>query len=604
VLWPESIYGVLSAPVWRAFEHAGWVVFEDVFLIISIGQSVREMRNIADRQAALESSNTRIEQTVAERTAELTSEIEERRLAEESLKSSEQRFRQLAETIQDVFWMTSPDCRKALYVSPGYERIWGRTCASACERPETLFDTIVPADRASFIAGFEKGARGEAFEMEYRITRPDGTVRSILSRGFPIYDESGTLQSVVGLSTDVTGRKQMEAKFLEAGKLETVGRLAGGIAHDFNTILTAIIGHAELIGEAVPKGGPEFQSADQIGKSAARAAQLTQQLLAFSRKQMLQPEILDLNATVSEAELMLRRLLGDSIEVRVAINAKRPWAKADAGQIQQMLVQLASNAQDAMPRGGRLTLETGDITLDESYASTRSDVVAGDFVMIAISDTGGGIADEIKPHLFEPFFTTKKQGEGTGLGLAMCYGIAKQIGGHISVYSELGRGTTFKIYLPCVSSAPSGQAAESAPVIKAAPARGTESILLVEDDDSLRDLAGIVLEKLGYTVHSAANGVEAMKIAENHMEIALLLTDVVMPQMSGKELADRLRSSRPFMKILFTSAYTEDAITHHGILDPGIEFLHKPYTPSILARKVRQAIEGGSQTRGREPALA
>jgi len=594
MLWPESVYGVLSAPAWRAFEHAGWVVFEDVFLILSIQQSVREMRRIADRQTALESSNTRIEQTVAERTAELTSEIEVRRLAEESLKSSELRFRQLAETIQDVFWMTSPDCRKALYLSPGYEQIWGRTCASAYEQPETWFDTIVPEDRASVITGFEKGGRGEAFEMEFRITRPEGMVRSIFSRGFPVYDEAGTLQSVVGLSTDVTGRKQMEAKLMEAGKLETVGRLAGGIAHDFNTILTAIIGHAELIGQSVPKSGPEFHSADQIGKSAARAAQLTQQLLAFSRKQMLQPETLDLNATVTEAELMLRRLLGDSIDVRVAINAKRPWAKADAGQIQQMLVQLALNAQDAMPSGGRLTLETGDITLDETYASTRSDVVPGDFVMIAISDTGAGITDEVRPHLFEPFFTTKKQGEGTGLGLAMCYGIAKQVGGHISVYSELGRGTTFKIFLPCVSASPREPASVLAPILKELPTRGTESILLVEDDDGLRDLAGIVLQKLGYTVHSAANGIEAMRIAEDYTEIALLLTDVVMPQMSGKELADRLCSSQPSMKVLFTSAYTEDAITHHGILDPGIDFLHKPYTPALLSRKTRQALDAGS----------
>jgi two-component system cell cycle sensor histidine kinase/response regulator CckA len=519
-------------------------------------------------------------------------DITDRRSAETALKSTEERFRQLAETIQDVFWIMSPDWRELIYVSPAYEQIWGRTCQSAYKKPETWFEAIVPEDRAGVITGMEKGAGGEAFEMEYRITRSDGAVRSIFSRGFPVYDEAGKLQRVVGMAADVTERKQMEAKLFEAGKLETVGRLAGGIAHDFNTILTAIIGHAELIGNAVPKDGPEFHSADQIGKSAVRAAQLTQQLLAFGRKQMLQPEILDLNATVTGAELMLRRLLGDSIEVRVAINAKSPWAKADAGQIQQMLVQLALNAQDAMPRGGKLTLETGDITLHENYASTRSDVVPGDFVMIAITDTGAGIADEVKPHLFEPFFTTKPQGEGTGLGLAMCYGVAKQLGGHISAYSELGHGTTFKIYLPRVSAVPIEPAAAPATVPKAAPAGGTETILLVEDDDGLRDLAGIVLKKLGYTVYSAANGIEAMGIAENHAEIALLLTDVVMPQMSGKELADRLCPSQPSMKVLFTSAYTEDAIIHHGILDSGIDFLHKPYTPALLSRKTRQALDG------------
>jgi PAS domain S-box-containing protein len=592
MLWPESMYGVLSAPIWRSFEHAGWVIFEDVCLIIFIRQSVREMRNTAERQAELESSNSRIEQTVAQRTAELMSEIAERRQAEQSMQSSERRFRQLAETIQDVFWMTSSDCREVLYLSPGYEQIWGRSCASVHEHPETWFDTIVPEDRASVMTGMNKGAQGETFEMKFRITRPDGAVRSIFSRGFPVHDEAGNLQSVVGLSSDVTERQRMEEKLFEAGKLETVGRLAGGIAHDFNTILTSIIGHSELIAQAVPEDGPVFHSADQIARSATRAAQLTHQLLAFSRKQMLQPENLDLNTTITEAELTLRRLLGDGIEVCVAIHAKSPWAKADAGQIQQMLVQLALNAKDAMPRGGRLTLETGDITLDETYASTRPQVAAGDYVMIAISDTGDGIPDEVKPHLFEPFFTTKPQGEGTGLGLAMCYGIVRQIGGYISVYSELGHGTTFKIFLPRVLAQPSEPAAAIAPALKESPARGTETILLVEDDDDLRDLAGIVLKRLGYNLHSASNGIEAISIAENHAEIDLLLTDVVMPQMRGKELADRLGASHPSMKVLFTSAYTENAIIHHGILDPGIDFLHKPYTPALLSRKTRAALDG------------
>jgi CheY-like chemotaxis protein len=256
-----------------------------------------------------------------------------------------------------------------------------------------------------------------------------------------------------------------------------------------------------------------------------------------------------------------------------------------------MLVQLALNAQDAMPRGGKLTLETGDITLDENYASTRTDVVAGEYVMIAISDTGAGIADEIKPRLFEPFFTTKPQGEGTGLGLSMCYGIAKQVGGHISVYSELGRGTTFKVYLPRTERKETEQA-PAPPRPEVTPSRGTETILLVEDDAALRDLAGIVLEKQGYRVLTATNGLEAAEIAERHSaEIDLLLTDVVMPQMGGKELADRLQPLHPRMKILFTSAYTEDAIVHHGILDPGIDFLRKPYTPTALSRQARATLD-------------
>ncbi len=389
---------------------------------------------------------------------------------------------------------------------------------------------------------------------------------------------------------DITDRKLMEKKLLEAVKLETVGRLAGGIAHDFNTILTAIIGHAELIREAVPAGGQEYQSAVQIGRSAVRAAQLTQQLLAFGRKQMIQPELLDMNAIVATEELILRRLLGDGFEIRVALNAKHPHTKADPAQIKEMLVQLALNAQDAMPRGGRLTLETGDVTLDQNYASTHVDVVAGEYVMIAVTDTGMGLSEEVKLRLFDPFFTTKPQGEGSGMGLSMCYGIAKQIGGHISVYSELGSGTTFKIFLPRASAADNSLAGR--PQVDAPSARGTESILLVEDDTELRDLAGIVLGKLGYKVHLAANGHDAVDVAGRLANVDLLLTDVVMPKMSGKELANQLKVSRPRMKVLFTSAYTEEAIVHHGILDSGIDFLHKPYTPSALARKAREALNG------------
>ena len=452
-------------------------------------------------------------------------------------------------------------------------------------------EAVLPEDRATMLGGMERKRQGESVAMEFRIERPNGEVRWISSRGFPVFDPGGQLQRIVGLAADITERKRVESKMLEAGKVETVGRLAGGIAHDFNTILTAIIGHAELIGEAVPKGGPEFQSADQIGKSAARAAQLTHQLLAFSRKQMLQPKVLDLNATVTDAELIVRRLLGDSIEVRVAINAKHPWAKADAAQIQQMLVQMASNAQDAMPRGGRLTLETGDVTLDENYTSSHADVVAGEYVMIAVSDNGNGIADELKPRLFEPFFTTKPQGEGTGLGLSMCHGIAKQTGGHISVYSEIGRGTTFKVYLPRTEMKQK-EPAPAASLPDATRSRGTETILLVEDDAALRDLAGIVLEKQGYNVLPATNGVEAAEIAEREAaSIDLLLTDVVMPQMGGKELADRLQLLHPGMKVLFTSAYTQDAIIHHGILDPGIDFLRKPYTPTALSQHARAALD-------------
>jgi CheY-like chemotaxis protein len=317
---------------------------------------------------------------------------------------------------------------------------------------------------------------------------------------------------------------------------------------------------------------------------------LTQQLLAFSRKQMLQPELIDLNTIVCSLDEMLRRLVGEDVDVRLAMNAREPWVKADVGQLQQVLVSLALNARDAMPRGGKLTIETAEVVLDEAYAARYSEVAPGSYAMIAVTDTGEGIPESVKPHLFEPFFTTKPVGEGTGLGLAMCYGIAKQSHGHISCYSEPGHGATFKIYLPRVS-APSGLPALPAPS-DGSPAKvsGTETILLVEDDDALREAAGIVLQKLGYEVHEAANGREAFEIASRLSKLDLLLTDVIMPRMNGKELADQLLVLRPKMKVLFTSAYTREAIVHHGILEPGIDFLHKPYTPTTLARKAREAL--------------
>ncbi|HEV7403101.1 MAG TPA: ATP-binding protein [Chthoniobacteraceae bacterium] len=560
----------------------------------------RMMERREEAEEELRRAHDELEGRVAERTVELAGanallqqEATQHQLAVEATKLSEQRFRQIAETIQDVFWVVSPDLHEIHYISPAYEKIWGRSTGSLYQRPLDWVESIVEEDRSRVFEAFSTIAERKAtVNVEYRILRPDGEVRWIHDCGFPVLDESGALARTVGMARDVTERKRMEARLLEGSKMQTVGQLAGGIAHDFNTILTTIIGHADLLQQAVPRGGPLAHSAEQIGQSAGRAATLTQQLLAFSRRQMLQPELLDVNAVVRGIETMLRRLLGEAVDVHTAINALHPRVRADLGQIEQVLVSLAMNARDAMPGGGKLTLETADVTLDEAYAASHSEVGAGEYSMIAVTDTGDGIPDEVQPHLFEPFFTTKRQGEGTGLGLAMCYGIVKQSGGHLSVYSELGSGTTFKVYLPRVEAA--GPAPGPAPTVAApTPARspGTETILLVEDDADLRDLTGIVLARLGYQVHSAAHGAEALKIAERLGHIDLLLTDVVMPQMGGKDLAARLVSNHPSLKVLFTSAYTEDAIVHHGILEPGISFLRKPYTPAALSTKTRQTLE-------------
>jgi len=401
--------------------------------------------------------------------------------------------------------------------------------------------------------------------------------------------------------------REGQQQLIEARKMETVGKLAGGIAHDFNTLLTAIIGHAELIQQVAEAKTLPFQSAVEIGKSATIAATLTRQLLAFSRKQMLQPETLDVNAAVSRIEPRLRQLLGASIQVSTVAGARQPWTRADVGQLQEVLVSLAHNARDAMPRGGDLIIETADFTQDAAQPSRDSDLGPGDYVTISITDTGCGIADEVKPQLFEPYFTTKKTGEGKGLGLAMCYGILKQSGGHIAFKSELGRGTTFKVYLPRLQAAEPEEPAEPpASALLPEPVAGTPGtgiILLVEPDAALRGAAGAVLERSGYTVHRAASSREAISIAGRAARIDLLLADSAMPEMTGHQLAKWLCSLHPDIKVLFTSTVDEHKSARDGITFPEADFLRKPYTPALLALKARTALSGAA-SKAREQVAA
>ena len=518
-------------------------------------------------------------------------DITERKRTEESLRLLGSAVEQSKESIVITDTELDAPGPSIVFVNPAFTKMTGYTAEETIGKTPRFLQGP-RTDRALLGRLRQNLERGEVFAGEGINYRKDGTEFHLEWQIAPISNASGKATHFVAVQRDITERKRLEAKLLESQQMETVGKLAGGIAHDFNTILTTIIGHAEMIRQTVPSESSEYRSANEIGKAADRAALLTQQLLAFGRKQMLQRETLDLNAAVGRTELRLRGLLGEGIKMRVTLNAIHPWVIADDVQVQQMLVQLAMNAQDAMPSGGKLTLETGNITLDEAHAATHADIVAGEYVMIAMTDTGVGISDEVKPRIFEPFFTTKPQGEGTGLGLSMCYGIARQLGGHLSVYSEPSYGTTFKVLLPRVAAIPSGPVAEPARVSRRTLKRGTETILLVEDDAGLRDLAATVLKRFGYTVHVAANGCEAMRVADRLPRIDLLLTDVVMPQMSGTELATRLRSVQPTLKVLFTSAYTEEAIVHHGILDSGIDFLHKPYSPSVLAEKMRAAFDG------------
>jgi PAS domain S-box-containing protein len=384
-----------------------------------------------------------------------------------------------------------------------------------------------------------------------------------------------------------------EAQLRQAQKMEAIGQLAGGISHDFNNLLTVIAGYCALALKEVPVEDPLSTHLGEIKKAGDRAAGLTRQLLAFSRKQIMQPEVLSLNRVVTEIETMLQRLIGESVELSTSQDARLGTVKADPGQIEQVIMNLVINARDAMPRGGKLTIETANVELDEEYARHHVSVAPGSYVMLAVSDTGTGMDPATQARVFEPFFTTKAPGKGTGLGLSTVFGIVKQSGGNIWIYSEIGRGTSFKIYLPRVDEA--AQAYRRIPE-RAESLQGTETVLVLEDDNNLRRLSRTILNLFGYQVLEASSGAEAMALCESHAgPIHLLATDVVMPGMSGGEAAERLAQLRPEMKVLFMSGYTDDIIVHQGVLDPGANFIQKPFGPDDLARKVREVLEGSRQ---------
>lgn len=387
-----------------------------------------------------------------------------------------------------------------------------------------------------------------------------------------------------------TERRQLEAQFIEAQKMEVVGQLAGGVAHDFNNILGVIIGYGDLAKEELGPESPVHKHIEEILHAADRAVGLTRQLLLFSRKQTVQPVVLDLNDAVENMKKMLRRLIDENVELAIVPGKEIGRIKADAGHIGQVLMNLAVNARDAMPNGGKLTIESNNVTLDENHSHAHPDARPGNYVMLSIRDTGTGMSDEVKAHLFEAFFTTKPKGKGTGLGLATCQTIVKQCGGFIEVQSEPGKGTAFRIYFPQVDQALDAPARPAAakPLV-----RGTETILLVEDEPTVRHLAFNILQSQGYNVLSANNGQEGLRVAREYKDqpIRLAITDVIMPQMSGKVMAEWLKETCPDLKVLFTSGYTDDALVQHGMLEPGIAFLPKPYTAASLTHKVREILD-------------
>ena len=523
-------------------------------------------------------------------------DITDRKRAEEEIRQSQQKLRiHLDHTPLAVIEWDLNFCVAGW--NPSAERIFGYTREEAMGKHGHF---IVPAayrpqvDRVWQDLLDSRAAHPSPSQLRFgrndNITK-DGRLVSCEWYNTPLVDDAGRVLGVASLAQDVSERVLLEDSLRQSQKMEAIGRLAGGVAHDFNNLLTVILGYSQILADGVP-AGPLADGVSQIRSATDKAAGITRQLLAFSRKQVLSPRVISLNDIMLSLDSLLRRLIGEDIEILTAPARDLGSVKADPGQIEQVIMNLALNSRDAMPHGGKLTLETSNEILDETYAREREPLVPGHYVMLAVSDTGEGMSGETQARVFEPFYTTKEIGKGTGLGLSMVYGIVKQSGGYIWVYSEPGRGTTFKIYLPRMD-----QPAESAVTEKnsAAVQHGTETILLVEDDPQLRRLSSSVLSHCGYKVLVAGSPEEGLAISKaNHAEIRLLVTDVVMPRMNGRQLAERLLPLCPNLRVLYISGYTNNAIVHYGVLDSGLWFLPKPFTLSALVAKVREVLDAAT----------
>ena len=514
---------------------------------------------------------------------------------EKVLRESEEKFRLLVENSNDIIYTLTTDGVFS-FVSPAWVTLLGYPASEAVGKPFHLF--VHPDDVAGCQAFLEKtittGQRQEG--AEYRVRHMDGSWRWHTSNGVPIKDESGAVVGFEGIARDVTEHKQAEeereklkAQLLQSQKMEAVGRLAGGVAHDFNNMLGIILGHAELALGSIDPHDPLHADLEEIQNAGKRSADLTRQLLAFARKQTVAPKVLDLNKTVEGMLKMLRRLIGEDIDLAWAPGDDLRRIKIDPSQIDQILANLCVNARDAIADIGKITIETVNVVFDEDYCADYADYTPGEYIMLAVSDTGCGMDKKTLSNLFEPFFTTKAMGKGTGLGLSTVYGIVKQNNGFINVYSEPGEGTTFKVYLPSHEGKTAHIAAES--TVEAVNI-GSETILLVEDEPAILKLGKKILERIGYTVLAAGTPGEAIRLAHEHAgRIDLLMTDVVMPEMNGRDLAKHLLSIYPNLSRLFMSGYTSNVIAHHGVLDEGVHFIQKPFSLKDLAAKVREALD-------------
>jgi two-component system cell cycle sensor histidine kinase/response regulator CckA len=522
--------------------------------------------------------------------------IEASKASEGALRQSEGRYRSLIKNAVYGIYHSTIDGR-FIEVNPALAAMLGYQ--SEAELTEVQVESLYvdPSERRRFIDRLQSN-RIEGVETQWK--RKDGSRITLRLSGRALRSAEGGLEGFEMIVEDVTARRLLESQFRQAQKMEAIGRLAGGVAHDFNNLLTAMLGYSDLLLDQFAEDDPCRFDVLEIKKAAERASSLTRQLLAFSRKQVLQPKPLDLNAIVSGFDKMLRRLIGEDVELITVLGRDLGLVKADPGQVEQVIMNLAVNARDAMPGGGKLIIETDNVELDAAYARRHEPVIPGRYVMLAVSDTGCGMDDEVKSHLFEPFFSTKERGKGTGLGLATVYGIVKQSGGYVWVYSEPGRGASFKIYLPQIDAAEVETAGSAR---TAGTAGGSETVLVVEDEAAVRRLAVEVLKRHGYHVLEAGDGAEAIAVADRHAgRIDVLITDLVMPEMNGAELAALLTGRRPTTRVLYTSGYTDEAVMRGGVLDPGTNFLQKPFNSERLINAVRQVLDRPEATGHRPPA--
>jgi PAS domain S-box-containing protein len=556
-----------------------------------------DLTEISRKEEELRALSAELEKRVAQRTTDLVASrlaalniMEDAIAARESIEKAEVELARLGAAVgqtEDSILIT--DLKGNIqYVNPAFERTTGYTREEALhQNPRILKSGKTPA--AVYKDLWDTITSGRVWVGRLTNRRKDGTLFDERATISTVHDESGKIAGYLAVKHDISAFLQLEEQLRQSQKMEAIGQLAGGVAHDFNNLLTAINGYSSLALQRIEENHPLKGFLEEIKKAGDRAANLTRQLLAFGRKQILMPVPLDLNDVVSDMNKMLRRLIGEDIELVSKFDPQLPKIKADPGQVEQVLVNLVVNARDAMPTGGTLTIETAAIELDHEYAAQRVGVRSGRYVMLAVSDTGTGMSEETKARIFDPFFTTKEKGKGTGLGLSTVYGIIKQSGGNVWVYSEPDCGSTFKVYLP--QTEPSAARANDQIVDVSVPT-GTETILLVEDEDVVRRLARQILEQAGYKVIEASRGEEAIRLGtEAGNSIDLLLTDVVMPQMSGKEVASSLAGACPDTRVLFMSGYTDEAIVQHGVLDPNVEFIQKPFTPLALSRKVRSVLD-------------